>query len=368
MANLLESSQNTATVAPDYYTNYLSNLANAGTTAGQQAQFVGATPLQEKAFQDVEQAAGAYKPTLQTAGTTIGQAAASSSPLAAATPYLTAATTDPSQSAAQYMTPYIKSVVDALGDTGARNIRMNLSPLATSGAVGSGQFGSKRGAEVLGQTISNADRDILNAQSQALNAGYKDALSAAVQQNQVAGQAGTTAANAAGTGQKNLMDIGAAQSNLAGQEQALGLADINALSTLGAQQQTIGQNEQNFPLTNLSNVAALMRGFTVPTTTKTTLQSSPLSTLAGVATGTAGFFQPKYTTDGKLIPGSAPIDAFNSGLSSLGNYLGFGGNTSPVSGGGIQEPTNTDLNWLMGTGANDKSYFDEYGNVIGDGE
>jgi len=74
MANLLESSQNTATVAPDYYTNYLSNLANAGTAAGQQAQFVGATPLQEKAFQNVEQAAGAYKPTLQTAGTTIGQA------------------------------------------------------------------------------------------------------------------------------------------------------------------------------------------------------------------------------------------------------------------------------------------------------
>jgi hypothetical protein len=44
MANLLESSQNTTTSAPSYYTNYLSNLANAGTTAGQQAQFVGATP------------------------------------------------------------------------------------------------------------------------------------------------------------------------------------------------------------------------------------------------------------------------------------------------------------------------------------
>jgi hypothetical protein len=108
-----------------------------------------------------------------------------------------------------------------------------------------------------------------------------------------------------------------------------------------------------------------MRGFNIPTSTSTTLQASPLSTLAGLATGTAGFFQPKYTTDGKLISGSAPIDAFSSGLSSLGSYLGLGGSKAPS---GIQEPTNENLNWLMGTGANDKSYFDDYGNVLGDGE
>jgi len=368
MANLLESSQNTTTSAPSYYTNYLSNLANAGTTAGQQAQFVGATPLQEKAFQNVEQAAGSYQPTLQTAGQTLGQAATSSSPLATATPYLTSAMSDPSQAAQSYMTPYIRSVVDALGDTGARNIRQNLSPLATSAAVGSGQFGSKRGAEVLGQTQANAMRDVLNAQSGALNTGYQNALQAAIQQNQIANQAGSTAASAASQGQQNLTQAGRAQSELAGQEQALGLGNINALSTLGAQQQTIGQNEQNFPLTNLSNVAALMRGFNIPTSTSTTLQASPLATLAGIGTGTAGFFQPKYDEKGNMILGSAPIDSFTSGLSYLGNKLGLsdllGSNTS----GGIKAPTNADTNFLIGTGANDKSYFDEYGNVLGDGE
>lgn len=367
MANLLESSQNTATVAPDYYTNYLSNLANAGTQAGQQAQFIGATPLQEKAFQNVEQAAGSYKPTLQTAGQTIGQAAGAASPLSSAQPYLTAATSDPSQAAAQYMTPYIRSVVDALGDTGARNIRMNLSPLATSGAVGSGQFGSKRGAEVLGQTEANAMRDVLNAQYGAMNTGYQNALQAAISQNQIENQAASTAASAASQGQQNLTQAGKAQSDLAAQEQALGLSGINALSTLGAQEQTIAQNEQNFPLTNLSNVAALMRGFTVPTTTKTTLQASPLSTLAGVATGTAGFFQPRYNSAGQIIPGSTPYEAFASGLSTLGNKIS-GAFTGSDTAGGIQTPTNTDLNWLMGTGANDKSYFDEYGNVLGEGE
>jgi hypothetical protein len=53
MADLLESSQQQATVAPDFYTNYLSNLAGAGTTAATNAQYVGAQPLQEKAFQAV---------------------------------------------------------------------------------------------------------------------------------------------------------------------------------------------------------------------------------------------------------------------------------------------------------------------------
>ena len=344
MANLLQSSQDTSTTAPSYYTDYLSNLANAGTQAGQQAQYVGATPLQEKAFQNVEQAAGSYQPTLTAAGNTLNQAATATSPLASATPYLTQAMSDPSQAAAQYMTPYIRSVIDALGDTGARNIRQNLAPLATSGAVGSGQFGSKRGAEVLGQTISNADRDILNAQNQALNTGYQNALNAAIQQNQIANQAGSTAAGAASSGQQNLTQAGTAQSNLAGQEQNLSLADINALSTLGGQQQTIAQNAQNFPLTNLSNVASLLRGFTVPTSTSTTMQASPLSTLAGLATGTAGFFQPKYTAAGVLIPGSSPYDAFTSGLSTLGDKISgvFSSSvptqTTPLAPGVVADP------------------------------
>jgi len=104
------------------------------------------------------------------------------------------------------------------------------------------------------------------------------------------------------------------------------------LGSWRAQQQTIGQNEQNFPLTNLSNVAALMRGFTVPTSTSTTLQASPLATLAGIGAGTAGFFQPRYTTDDKLISGSTPYDAFASGLSTLGQKLGLTGGNPTLPG------------------------------------
>jgi hypothetical protein len=321
MANLLESSQSTATQAPDYYNNYMSNLATKGQEAGAGAQYIGATDLQNKAFSGVEGAAGAYQPTLNAATNTLNAATDVTSPLAAANPYLAQATSDPSQAAARYMTPYMRSVIDALGDAGQRNIQQNLAPLATSAAVGAGQFGSKRGAEVLGQTEANANRDILNAQSQALNTGYQSALSAALQQNQIANTAGSTAANAAGTGQSNLIQAGNAQGNLATTNQTLGLKGINALDTLGQEQQTIAQNKELFPLQNLTTEAALLRGYNVPTTTKTTAQASPLATLLGATTGYAGLVTPRYDSLGNAIKGSSPFDQIKSSL-------GF---TSPTS-------------------------------------
>jgi hypothetical protein len=315
MANLLESSQQQQTVAPDFYNNYLSNLAGAGTTAATGAQYVGAQPLQEKAFQEVGNLPATYQPTLQAAGQTLGTAAGSASPLSAATPYLQTAGRDPSQLASQYMSPYITNVVNALGDTGQRNIQQNLAPQATAGAVGSGQFGSQRGAQVLGQTISNADRDILNKQYEALNSGYNTALGAAGTQNTLQAQIGSTAAQAAGTGQTNLTQLGNAQSQLAAQQQGLSLADINALSTMGGQQQTIAQNQQLFPLNNLSTLSGLLRGYSVPTTTKTTAQASPLSIAGGAITGTADLF----TKDPKT--GLTKFDSLTGGLKNAYNTI-----------------------------------------------
>ena len=328
MANLLESSQQQATVAPDFYTNYLSNLAGKGTTAATGAQYVGAQPLQEKAFQDVGNLPATYQPTLQAAGSTLGAAGDVTSPLGAATPYLQTAGRDPSQLASQYMSPYITNVVNALGDAGQRNIQQNLAPRATSGAVGSGQFGSQRGAQVLGQTISNADRDILNQQYQALNTGYGQALQAGTAQNQLMGQLGSTAAQAAGTGQTNLTQLGNAQSQLAAQQQGLSLADINALSTLGGQQQTIAQNRELFPLNNLSTLSGMLRGYSVPTTTKTTMQSSPLSVVGGAITGTADLFTKNPAT------GLTKFDSLTSGLGNAYDKLTdtLKGTTNPATG------------------------------------
>jgi hypothetical protein len=370
MANLLQSSQQQATSAPSYYTDYLSNLATQGTQDVNQAKFIGAQPLQQQAFQDVASAASAYQPTLQQAGSTLNAATSATGPLSAGMPYLQSATKSPADLAASYMSPYLSNVVNAIGDVGQRNIQQNLSPLATSGAVGSGQFGSQRGAQVLGQTLSNADRDILNQQYQALNTGYGQALTAAGQQNALQGQLGSTAGQLASAGQQNLTQLGNAQSNLAGQNQALGLADINALSTLGGQQQAIAQNEQLFPLTNLGTVSQLLRGYQIPTSTVTTANASPLSVLGGGVTGLAGLFTPVQSASGQvqkdangniITPASSlgtGISSAMSALSSLGKQL-FPNNPSPSP-----SPTPTPTQ-VQPYGPPNTNAIDANGNVVG---
>lgn len=539
MANLLQSTKTEATQAPSFYTDYLSDIASAGKTAQQQAQFVGAQPLQTKAFEKVCQNFGTYQPYFQTGQGYMGQAAGqnitgattpylqaatSASPLTAmqpyareametsgycaavplvgqgaglsgltaaspflgraagaggacasagyvnqatqlsapgaatgyfqqaaargglcaAAPYLqTAATNDPSQMAGRYMSPYIQNAVQTMSDIAQRNIRQNLSPAATAAAVGSGQYGSQRGAQVLGQIQAQAEQDLNTQIAQMLNTGYGQALQAAGQQQNLLGQLGSTAGTlgqqqqallgqlgstagnltaqqmqnlisagnvqgtltqqqqnllgqlgstagtltnqqaqnlvnaglglgsqqtsanqiAAGLGQtaanaqqaQNQANIQAAQTasqaaaqqaqalNQAGlgmgtlgqQASAANLACINALATLGGQQQTIGQNQQMFPLTSLSSLASLLQGYNIPTTVATQMQMSPLSTLAALGTGAAGFLSPKYDTSGKAISGSSPFDMIKKAF-------GFGsGSTAPTVEPNTTEITNT---------------------------
>ncbi len=314
MANLLDSSATTTTTstAPQYYTNYLSGLASNATNAANNAQYVGATDLQQNAFNNVAGAGSAFQPTLTAAGNTLGAATDASSPLSAANPYLAQATSNLGADASALMNPYTTNVVNAIGDAGQRNIQQNLAPGAVAGAVGSGQFGSKRGAEVLGQTMGNANRDILNAQASALGTGYNSALQAALGQNQVANAAGTTAANAASAGQQNLTQAGSALGNLATTNQNLNLNDINAQATLGEQQRTLAQNQQLFPLNNLSTLSGVLRGYSVPmsTTATNTAQMSPLSALAGAGAGAIGLVTPGTN-------GQTPFDSLQAAYNKI---------------------------------------------------
>ena len=426
MANLLQSSQNTSTTAPTYYNNYLSNLATCGQKAVCNANYVGATGLQNQAFCAVGQNFGSQQPTfqqgkqllgcaantnitgagagylqagtqtsglcamqpyanqaLQTSGANVAapmvyqatgmctlgaanpllQQAASRGGLCAANPYLQqAATNNVGQMAQCYMSPYLQKQVQSLSDIANRNIQQNLSPQATAAAVGSGQFGSQRGAQVLGQVQANAMQD-LNSQIASLeNQGYGQALTAAGQQQGLLGQLGSTAGNltqqqqsllgtlgqttgnltsqqqqnlinagstlggqqtaanqiAAGLGSTaagaqgafNQAQLAAGQTSgnfasqcaaakqaagmglgtLAGQAGAQNLNCINALATMGCQQRTLLQNAQCYPLQKLTNLSNLLKGYTVPTSTKQTMCMSPLSGLASVGSTAAGLF------------------------------------------------------------------------------
>jgi hypothetical protein len=364
MANMLQSSQNKETTAPSYYTDYLSNLATAGKTAACGAEYVGAQPLQTKAFQAVCQNFGAQMPAIATGQGYVGQAAGqnvtgaaapflqagtNASPLCAAKPLICqSANLNISCLASQYMSPYIQTAVQGMSDIAQRNIRNNLSPAATAAAVGSGQYGSQRGAQVLGQINAQAQQ-CLNAQiANMQNQGYAQALQAATAKQNALGQLAGTTANAqqaqnqaqltagqtaaqAAANQGQLLNIaGQNMGNLAQTGAGMNLACINALSTLGGQQQTIGQNEENFPLTKLASLGSLLQGYSIPVGTKTTLCMSPLSGLAAVGSGALGMVTPRYDSTGKMIEGSSPVSSIYNAASDFGKWIGNKFNSSGV--------------------------------------
>ena len=381
MANLLQSSQTKSTCAPQYYTDYLSNLATAGRQAQQNAQYVGAQPLQEQAFNTAAQNAGQYQPYFSAGANLAGQAAgqdiqgaaqpflcaaAGSGGLAAANPYLnTAAMVNPAMLAQCYMNPYINTAVQQMSDIGQRNIQRNLSPQATAAAVGSGQFGSQRGAQVLGQVQNDAQRDLDSQISQMLSSGYGQALQAAGQKNALLGQLGQTAGSLQQQQAGVLGQLGSTAGSLAGQKaqtlnqagQTLGqlgtagqnanLACINALATLGGQQQTIGQNQQLFPMSTLSQLSQLLQGYSVPTSNKTTLCMSPLSGVATVGSTIGGILQPRYDSSGNAVANSSLWDTI---ANKFFKNTGSSGSTTNNSLSNVN-PTDY-FNFLTGGGGN----------------
>lgn len=253
------TTQQQVTAAPTFYTDYLNQLATQGGRAAQDAQYVGAQPLQEQAFNLASQNVGNYQPTLQNAinlASSVGNT----------------------------------NLAQAIGDVGQANIARNLSPQATAGIVGSGQFGSKRGAQALGDVIANAQLGLTAQQQQAMQQDMANRIAAAQ-------QLGT----------------------LANSTQQLGLGDVNALSTLGQQQQTIAQNQQLFPMQQLANQSALLRGYTIPTSVSASqtgpgqqgqFQTSPLQQIMSVGTLLGALAKPG--ADGKSAGGN-----LYSGLDSL---------------------------------------------------
>ena len=280
----ITTTQSQTTTAPSFYTDYLTNLATNATNAGAGADFVGATDLQNQAWNLASGNVGNYQPNLNAANALT----------------MNSATTAAPSMVNQYMNPYMSSVVDEAGRLGLQNIRNTISPQATAGAVGSGQFGSTRGANVLGQNITGALQNLGGQQQGLLASGYQKAIEAA--QADLARQ----------------MTGGSQMGALASATQNLGLGDVNALSTLGAQKQQIEQNRELFPLQIAEKQAGLLRGYTIPTSVSSSYtgpipgayQTSPLAMMTSLGSGLTGLFTPG-------AGGVAPITGFTDWLKSF---------------------------------------------------
>jgi hypothetical protein len=248
--------------APEFYTNYLQDIANLGQNAVQQGGVAGFSPLQQQAFQMAPDVAFAGAGSMGASSQLLGQAGATTVP----------------DVIADYMNPYTSSVVDEMGRLTNRNVQENILPNLGAASIGSGQFGSRRQQQITGNALRDIQADLSGKQMQALQQGYT--------------QAGTQAQ----TDLSRALSAGQAFENLGQAQQGMGVAGLKTMSDYGAQQQAQGQRLLDYPMAQTQQFAKLMQGYQMPmgTTTQTTgsegYSNSPLSQIAGLGSLVASLF------------------------------------------------------------------------------
>lgn len=239
----------TAAQAPQYLTNYLQNLAQAGTGALGTTSATGAmTPFGSESLvaalpQNLSNLYAGAPETLNRYQAPMDDALQA---------LRTGATGVGAADISQFYDPYQQDVIDETARQSAQNVQQGMLPALRAAFAGQGSFGSKRYAGALGQAMGDVQQDLLGQQSKLRSEGYKTALDAAlrergydIQSGQALGQLGTAEAQAGATTSKALGDI-------------------------GTQELAYQQSKIESPLTRAQNVAQIMRGYTYPTTTTET--------------------------------------------------------------------------------------------------
>jgi len=245
--------------APEFYTNYLQDIANLGQNAVNQGGVAGFSPLQQQAFQMAPDVSFAGANTMGAGAQLAGQAGATTAP-------------DVIQN---YMNPYVHNVVDEMGRLQQQNIQRNVMPALNAAGAGSGGFGSRRQAQATGQTLADMQANLMGQQQGALATGYNQAMAGAQ------------------TDLSRALQSGQALGSLGTQQNDLAKSGLQSLSTLGAQQQALGQKMLDNPMTQAQNFAKLMQGYTMPMGQvqqtvapgqQGQFTNSPLSQIAGLGT------------------------------------------------------------------------------------
>ena len=296
-----------AQAVPEYYTQYLQDLSQAGRQGLARTAAEGVAPmdvLQTQGYGMVPEAATAYEPGLTAAGQTAAAAAAGFDP----------------RRIGAFMDPYQRQVVDEMARLQQQNIQRSVLPSLKGAFVGRGDLGSQRYATATGQTLADMQRNLMGQQYGALSSGYQNALKAAMDELQIRNQAAQT------------------QARIAEQEQALGLTGAGALTKAGAERQAYEQAKLDYPLKQASTVAGLMRGYQVPLSDVTRFvgpragaySPSPLNQILGVLT-TLGAIRPtqvSYDAQGRPVMSESLLkgayDFFKDKLPSFGTSSGSG--------------------------------------------
>jgi len=312
--------QTTASTTPDYYTNYLTQLSQTGQSA--LGTYDPATKTFTKPTQTDLIAAGTpyvaglnqtQKDLFKTAPTTLARYQ---------DPFKEASTAgkagmDVSQAdISKFYNPYENAVVGGLGTQSATNVQRNLMPQLKAGFVGTGGLGSSRYANAMGQTMGDVNTNLLQEQNKTRMAGYNTALDAALKEAQLSNQAS------------------AALTGLGQAEQQAATTGLKTGAELGALEQAYTQAQINAPLTQATNVAQLMKGYTVPTNQTQTYkgpgdvyQPSPLSQIASLGTLLASGFNSDKGFGNRLLRGLGVAGSTSDADKVINEYFKATGNS-----------------------------------------
>lgn len=232
--------------APEYLTNYLTQLAQAGQSAlgttssdGKMTPYTGEQLIAglPKNLEDLYKNAGTDLERYQT-------------PMDESLAALQSGAKDVSAAdISRYYNPYEQGVVNEMSRQSQQNVQQGMLPALKAAFAGQGGFGGQRYAGAIGQAMGDVQGDLLGQQAKLRSEGYKTALDAALKERGY--------------------DISAGQS-LYGLGQAEGQAttsSLKALGDIGTQELGYDQSKLEAPLTRAQNIAQIMRGYTYPTTT-----------------------------------------------------------------------------------------------------
>ena len=216
----VQTTRETAAVAPQYLTDYLTQLAQQGQqslgaldpvtgqyTAPTQTQLTTAGTPYVAPLSQLQKDTAAYAPeALKRYQTPMDEALASGQ----------AGAGIDQADISKFYNPYENAVVGGMAAQSASNVQRNLMPQLKAGFVGTGGLGGQRYANALGQTMGDVNTTLLQEQNKARSAGYQSALDAALremsgqtQSAQALGALGAQEQQAATTGLKTAADIGA---------------------------------------------------------------------------------------------------------------------------------------------------------------
>lgn len=258
----IETTKDVVTTGPEWYTDYLENLATTG------ADFVGTpgtelvaplTEAQETMISRAPSALAAYEAPM-------GQAETALTGLTDIDLY--------GDYMSGMMDKYEQDVVDEMARQQQINLQRYLMPTLKGGFVGSGGLGGQRYAGALGQMGGDVAANLLGQQAKLRQEGFGEIMNAALRQAEIERGAAS--------------DLG----TLGGLESQAAEREMRTLQDILESEREIEQQQLLAPLTAAKSAADIFANLKVPSTVSETAlgpipgaySSSPLSQIAGLGT------------------------------------------------------------------------------------